>query len=142
MQTYANTFGVHALGRDMVTKSSKFTARTDVATVTTAGAATYTAAQILGGIICRDPAGSARTDVLPTAALLIAAMKEEEVGDTVVCHIINQADQDEAITLTAGDGGTLVNVSGNDTIPQNRSRTVIIRLTAVTGTVTYSAYLV
>ncbi len=44
------------------------------ASVDTAGPATYTAAQIGRGIILRDPSGAARTDVLPTAALLIAGV--------------------------------------------------------------------
>lgn len=141
MQTYDNTLGVHSIARDMVTKTSSLVERFDAATISTAGAATYTAAQILGGIIARDPNGAGRTDVLPTAALLVAALKEEEIGDTFECYLINQADANEAITLQAGSGGTLINVSGNDTVPQNRARIIVIRITGI-STPTYDAYLV
>lgn len=141
MQTYDNTTGVFSLARDQVLKASAVTERFDVATVATAGAATYTAAAILGGIIARDPAGAGRTDVLPTAALLVASMKEEELGDTIECYLINQADANETITLTAGAGGTLINVSGNDTVVQNSARIIVIRLTAI-STPTYDAYLI
>jgi hypothetical protein len=139
MKSYADTVGIDSQARDQVHKASKHIQRTDAASVVTAGAGTYTAAQVLGGIIVRDPTGGARTDTFPTAALLIAAMKEEEVGDTLLCHIINNADQDEAITIAAGDGGTLVNVAGNDTIPQNAARTAIVR---ITGAASYDLYLV
>lgn len=141
MQTYDATTGVFSPARDMITKTSLLIERYDSATVATAGAATYTAAAILGGIIARDPAGAGRTDVLPTAALLVAAMKEEEVGDTLECYLINQADANETITLTAGAGGTLINVSGNDTVTQNTARIIVIRITAV-ATPTYDAYLI
>lgn len=57
-------------------KTEKIVDRTTAAAVVTdAGAATYTAAQVLGGVILRDCAGAGRTDVLPTAALLIGAMR-------------------------------------------------------------------
>lgn len=142
MQTFANTFGVHALARDQVIKTSKLVERTDVLTDTTAGAVTYTAAQVLGGIILRDPNGAGRTDVLPTAALLVAAMKDEEVGDTVQCLVINNADAAETITISAGSGGTVVQIAGTRIIPQNTSRMLLIRLTNVlSGTEAYDVYM-
>jgi hypothetical protein len=49
--------------------------RLTVTNITTAGAVTLTAAQILGGYINRDCNGANRTDTLPTAALLVAQIR-------------------------------------------------------------------
>jgi predicted RecA/RadA family phage recombinase len=68
----------------------------------TVGAQVYTAADILGGIIVRDTNGGARTDTLPTAALLVAALPGVRVGDVVRCQIINGADAAEVLTIAAG----------------------------------------
>lgn len=92
---------------------------TTVSTVTTAGAATYTAAQLLGGLIKRDPAGAGRSDVTPTATLLIAGIPGVKVGDSFVFTIINDADAAETITVTAGSGVTL---SGTMTIAQSNAK--------------------
>lgn len=104
-------------------------------TYATAGNITYTAAEILGGIIVRDPAGAGRSDVLPTAALLVAALPGATVGDVIECLIVNGADAAEAITLGAGSGGAF---DANQTatarvINQFFSKTIRIRLTNVTG---------
>ena len=77
-----------------------------VTNVTTAGAATFTSAQIEGGIITRDPSGADRTDVMPTAALLVAGITSCAVGSSVRFQIKNTSDADELITLSAGAGGT------------------------------------
>jgi hypothetical protein len=100
----------------------------------TAGARTYTSAEILGGVIVRDPNGASRTDTLPTAALLVAAIIGAQVGDVVRCYIVNGADAAETITVNAGTGGTY---DTNETavsrlIGQNASKWVHIRLTNVT----------
>jgi hypothetical protein len=138
--TYAGASGVHKEASDAVLQTSKVTERTDVATIATAGAETYTAAQILGGIILRDCAGGDRTDTLPTAALMIAAMREPKVGDTVRCLIINNSDAAETITIQAGTSGTVVQVAATAVIAQNASKTLHIRVTGV-STPTYDAYI-
>lgn len=104
------------------------------ASINTAGAATYTAAQILSGIIVRDPNGAGRTDTLPTAALLVAAMNKPAVGDTLAVTIVNGADAAETITLAGGTGGTFDanQTAASQVIPQNTSKTVRIRITNVT----------
>lgn len=110
----------------------------------TAGARTYTAAEILGGIIVRDCAGGSRSDVLPTAALLVAAMTRPAVGDVVQCTIINGSDANEVITVGAGTGGGFDTnqTSASRVIPQNASKTVFIRLTNVTASSeAYVAYM-
>src|SRR5262245_45378969 len=62
------------------------------ASITTAGAVTYTAAQVLGGMIARDPSGADRTDVLPTAAQLAALIPGVAVGTSFDSCIMNMAD--------------------------------------------------
>lgn len=110
----------------------------------TAGAVTYTAAQCLNGIIVRDPNGAGRTDVLPTAALLVAAIPGAAVGDTVCFKVINGADLAETITISAGLGGAFdsLQIAATRIIPQNTSRDILIRLTNVTaGSEAYVAYM-
>lgn len=111
------------------------------ASINTVGAATYTAAQILGGIIVRDPNGAGRTDTLPTAALLVAAIPGCEVGDTVYCKIVNGADAAENITIAAGAGGAFDanQTAASQIIGQNNSKDIAIRITA-TGTPAYVVY--
>ncbi len=60
--------------------SDYFTKHVVVSTITDASAATYTAAQLLGGLILRDPAGGARSDVTPTAAAILAALDAPVTG--------------------------------------------------------------
>lgn len=101
----------------------------------TAGARTYTAAEILGGIIVRDPNGASRSDVLPTAALLVAAMTRPAVGDVIRCLIVNGADAAETITIGAGTGGGFDTnqTSASRIIGQNAAKLIHIRLTNVTA---------
>lgn len=137
------TNGVDKAAQDMTVKANKFVDQAVVPTcITTAGAATYTAAQVLGGIIWRDPAGAGRTDVLPTAALLVAAMIEEQVGDCIDVLVVNEADENETITLSAGTGGAFDQLAATRIIPQNTSRLVRIVLTNVTaGSEAYKVYM-
>lgn len=92
---------------------------TTVSTLDTAGAVTYTAAQILGGLLLRDCNGASRSDVTPTAALLLAAINGPLVGTSFEFVIRNTADAAETITVTAGTGVTL---SGTMTIAQSNSK--------------------
>lgn len=112
------------------------------ASYSTAGAVTFTAADILGRTIVRDPNGASRVDVLPTAALLVAALPGVRVGDVVDCLIVNGADAAETITLTAGSGGAFDanQTAASRVIGQNASKLVRIRFTNVT--VSAEAYVV
>ncbi|MGB5218565.1 MAG: hypothetical protein WBN66_09730 [Smithella sp.] len=101
-----------------------------VTTKTTAGAVTYTAAELIGGLIKRDPAGANRSDVSPTAALIVAGFAGGIVGSSFEFTIRNDADAAETITITAGAGVTL---SGTMTIAQNNSKRFLCRLDNVTG---------
>lgn len=102
-----------------------------VTTNATAGALTYTAAMLKGGLILRDTAGASRSDVTPTAALLVAALPSAVVGTSFEFTIRNAAGAAETITVTAGSGATL---SGTMTIAQNNSKRFLVVLTNVTAT--------
>jgi hypothetical protein len=102
--------------------------KTSPATITTADNVTYTAAQLIGGLVLRDPNGGARSDVSPTAALIVAAVKNAEVGSSFDFTIRNDADAAETITLTAGTGVTL---NGTMTVAQNEIKRFLVRITAV-----------
>lgn len=105
------------------------------ASLATAGNETLTAAQLLGGTIVRDPAGAGRTDTLPTAALLVAAIPGAKVGDIIDTLIVNGADAAETITLAAGTGGAFDanQTAASRVIPQNSSKRIRVRLTNVTA---------
>lgn len=112
--------------------------KVDPQTVTTAGAVTYTAAQLLAGLILRDPNGAGRSDVFPTAALLKAAVPGAAVGSSFSVVIRNTADAAETITMTAGTG---VTISGTATIAQNNTKTFLVRFDNVdAGSEAYTAY--
>jgi hypothetical protein len=118
---------------------------TTVTTVTTTGAVTITAAQVLGGMYMRDPNGAPRTDTLPTAALLVAAVREALGGavspkDGMTLHFFvrNNADASELLTIAVGTGGT---ANGTMTIAQNSKRDFRIRITSFTlGSEAYVCY--
>jgi hypothetical protein len=110
----------------------------NIATLTSAGALTYTAAQILGGYLLRDPNGAGRSDIMPTAALLVAAAYNPHVNSGFELIIKNTADAGETITLVAGTGCTLV---GTCTIAQNYTARFLVVFTNVTsGSEAYSLY--
>lgn len=92
---------------------------TAIATIATAGPVTYTAAQLLGGLILRATTGAARSDTTPTAALIVAAISGALAGRSFEFTIRNDAGAAETITLLAGVGVTL---SGTMTIAQNNMR--------------------
>lgn len=112
--------------------------RATVTTDTTAGVKTYTAAELLGGLILRDPAGASRSDVTPTAALIVAGIAGAVVGSSFEFTIRNTADAAETITVTAGAGVTL---SGTMTIAQNNSKRFLAVCTNVgSGTEAVTIY--
>lgn len=111
------------------------TKKTVVTTYTDAGAKTYDAAALLGGLILRDPNGAARSDPTPTAAAVIALMDNPAIGDSFMFMVRNTADAAETITVTAGSGMTL---SGTMTIAQNNSKIFLAVLTSLTAITIYS----
>ena len=96
--------------------------------IATAAAVTYSVAQVLGGIILRDPAGAARADLLPTAAALLAELEGAVAGTAFEFTIRNTADAAETITVTTNTGLTL---SGTMTIAQSNSKRFLAVVTDV-----------
>jgi len=124
----------------------------NAATETTVGAVTYSATQLLGGIILRDPNGASRADLVPTAAALLAAIKNgipgtstggtgsvaPPVGTSFRFHIRNTADAAETITVTTNTGVTL---SGTMTIAQNNAKDFLAVFTDTRdGNAAYTLY--
>lgn len=103
---------------------------TTVTTVTDAGVVAYTAAQMLGGLILRDPAGAGRADTVDTAANIVAAFPNAIVGSSFRFIVRNDADAAETITVSTAAGITL---SGTMTIAQNNSKEFLVRLDNVTS---------
>ena len=112
-----------------------------VTTEATAGAVTFTAAEIIGGLILRYPNGAGRADLFPTAASLCQAIEGGYgygAGQSIRVVIRNTADANETITMTANTG---VTISGTATIGQNNSKEFLIVFDDVTpGSEAYTAY--
>lgn len=95
------------------------------ASIATAGAGSPSAANILTGTIIRDCTGASRTDTLPTAALMVAALQAAlavplAVGDCIDFLYVNGSDPvTEIITIAEGSGG------GWDTNQTAVSRTIL-----------------
>ena len=111
-----------------------------VSTITTAADVTFTAAQILGRMILRDPNGGARADLMPTGTALDAAVSgiggsRMKVGSGIEFVIRNTADAAETITLTTNTGMTL---SGTMTIGQNANKRFLAVKTAEATFTVYS----
>lgn len=99
--------------------------------INTAAAATYTSAQLLGRWILRDPSGAPRTDVLPTATLLAAAVPggtptrenpQLRVGHSFSFVVRNTGGS--TITVSAGTGGTMVGTATVATLNQREFEVV------------------
>lgn len=106
------------------------------ASIATAGAGSPTAANILTGTIVRDCAGASRTDTLPTAALLVAAITAwtPAIGDCIDFLYVNGSDPvTEIITIAADTGGTFDTnqTAVSRTILGTCSKLIRLRLTGV-----------
>lgn len=132
--THATNLLTMAGGNLIVRGTNSLVSTLTAANITTAGAVTYSAAQLLGGRITRNPNGAARTDTTATAALLVAEVTGAAVGDSFWCVIENTATAAEAITLAAGTGVTLERLDGTGaTIAQNGTAILLFVFTNVTG---------
>ena len=81
-----------------------------VTNYTTDAAYTMTVADLAGGIFQRSGTNTSRTDTTPTAALLIAAYPEWNVGDAKVVLYSNAAGANPT-TIGAGTNVTLVGLA-------------------------------
>ena len=83
-----------------------------ITAINTAGAVTLTTAQLLNGLINRDPAGASRTDTTPTATAIINSLGVGVViGSTLDLVIRNTGSFGEILTLAGGTGVTLAPTS-------------------------------
>lgn len=113
----------------------RFAQMLSVTDFTTAGNYAITAAAIAGGVITRDPNGSARTDTLPTGELLETAIPRLPIGAAFSCYYINTANGAEVITLAVNTGITISNVG--QTIARDEAALLLFRKTAVDTFVCY-----
>ncbi len=132
---YSRFDGVMSLGRKIIDFAT-------ATTISTAAAVTYTAAQILGGLILRNTNGAGRADLVPTAASVLAALtqagRRPVVGAAFEFTIRNTAGAAETITVTTNTGVTL---SGTMTIAQNNSKRFALVFTDVRdGNAAYTLY--
>lgn len=144
MATTAATATVNSQSSQQYHKAFRHIQKHDAPTlINTAGAVTYLNTDILGGIILRDPNGADRVDVLPTAALLVALLRGEEIGDVINVVIMNCAAANK-ITVSAGAGGAFdanIPAAAKD-IALSTSKVVRIRLTNITaGSEAYVVYM-
>lgn len=111
----------------------------NVQTITAAAAHTYTTDEILSGLILRDTNGASRTDTLPTAADLVAAVQGAMVNHAFEVEIRNNADASaETLTIAAGAGGS---TSGTMTVADGATKRFAIVFTNVTlGSEAYTIY--
>lgn len=128
------------VGNFLPTKRSDAAVEAAPTSIATAGNVTYTAVQVLTGIIVRDTAGVARTDTLPTAALLVASVVNPQIGDVLSCTIVGGGIA--ILTIAAGAGGAFdVNqLAAQQIVGVGQSKVMRIRLTNVT--LTTEAYVV
>jgi len=102
-----------------------------VSTISTAGNVTYTAAQLIGGIVQRDCNGTGRTDTTPTAAQIVSEMKSinsavEDYSSFTFFLNNNSGASPERITLSAGTGVTLY---GENRINIDKSSQFLVLIT-------------
>ncbi len=110
-----------------------------VTTKNTADAVTYTAEELLGGLILRDPSGANRSDVTPTAESIVAAIQGVVASSCFEFEIRNTADGDETVTLTTTDAK--VTLSGDMTVKRYNSRRFLAVVTnAGSGTEAVTIY--
>lgn len=112
------------------------------ASVTTAGAGTYSVADILSGCILRDCAGAGRTDTTADAVDLIAGLPLGRIGARHKCTVVNVSDAAETITMAGGTGVTIAGSIAQGaaiefTFIRTGTATIVVQGTSVSaGTIT------
>lgn len=121
--TYATATTVTMLGLD----SSPLTTTPLLANtnITTVGNGTLTAAGIAGGLISRSGSVAAYSDATDTAANIIAALPNANIGQSWLLTVENNVPFNETIT-----NGTGVTVSEITVIPPNSAATYLVTYTA------------
>ena len=105
-----------------------------VTNITDGASMTFTAANLLSGIVTATPT-EARNLQAPTAALIIDAVDAEtETGLGFEFTVINLAGATHALTLTVNTGTTII---GSATIAAASSATFVARLASISAVVIY-----
>lgn len=89
-------------------------------------------AAILGGIYSRSGTNTNRTDTTDTAANILAAMPEMDIGDTYMFMVSNATANPLVIA-----GGANVTASGNLTVPTLTSKWFLLTKTSATAMTLY-----
>ena len=89
---------------------------------------TITVAEMAGGVIYYSALSAGRTVTTPTAALILAAAPDMDVGDTFMLIVSIQAAF--AITWAAGAGVTLL---GRATNPASSNSIIVVEKTSATA---------
>jgi hypothetical protein len=97
--------------------------------ISTVGAGTLTAAGIVGGVITRSGSTAAYSDATDTAANIIAALPNANVGQSWEFSIVNTVAFAE--TITAGSGVTLSGLAGP--IPGNATGRYLVSYTGASA---------
>lgn len=124
MQQFGDLDAQHIMGpmNDIIATFSR-----PFQTLANAAGQTLTVAQTVGAVLLRSGA-AAVTDTTPTAAAIVAAMKQPGVNDTFRLTIVNT--NTGTLTIGAGAGVTL---AGTTTIPTVNTREYIGIATNVTA---------
>jgi len=93
---------------------------------------TISVAAILGGLYSRSGTNTNRTDTTETAANILAAMPEMDIGDTYTFMVSNAT----ANTMVVA-GGTNVTASGNLAVPTLQSKFFVLEKTSATAMTLY-----
>lgn len=97
---------------------------------TTTTARTMTAAEFLQGVFTTTAAGALAL-TFPTAAALVAAFPNAQVGSQAVLYLVNAGNN--TLTITTNTGLTITGGHGTATLPTNTSQIVIAKFTNVTS---------
>jgi hypothetical protein len=136
VQNNSGTYGLKAYGDTKLTVAGDITGRGQITnkvnytTINVTANGTYSAANIYGGWVKRDPNGANRTDTTPSATAVIALIKDFVVFTSFDFVLENTADSNETITLAAGTGVTII---GSTTVKQNERRTYKVRVDSTTA---------
>lgn len=108
-----------------------FMANPQIVTNSSAGAQSISIPQILGGVAQFTGAAGAVAYTLPTAAAIIAAMPDMDIGDSYIFALSNTAAQNATITTATG-----ITLSGNSAVVNASMKFVVLTRT---GTATMNA---
>ena len=101
-----------------------------IAVNVTTTARTMTAAEFMAGVFTTTAAGALAV-TYPTAAALVAAMPNAQVGSQAVLFVVNAGNN--TLTHTTNTGLTITGGHGTATMPTNTSQIVIAKCTNVTS---------